>query len=173
MPKMSLQLVVMGVSGCGKSTFAQALGQALNLSFVDGDDLHAPQSIAKMNAGIALEDEDRWPWLDRVGEYLSKPLDENEKHSGRVVACSALKLTYRERIRSQVPAVRFVFLDGAPDLIRSRMAARTAHFMQLDLLDSQLRTLERPTANEQNVITVDIVHPIDHLLRQVTQAMRG
>ena len=91
-----LRLIVMGVSGCGKSTMAAALGERLGLDMVDGDDLHLPESVAKMRSGIALQDADRWPWLDRIGEYLSQP-----HAQGRVVACSALKRAYRDRIREQ------------------------------------------------------------------------
>lgn len=164
---MGLQLVVMGVSGCGKSTLAQALSGALGLRLMDGDDLHLPQSIAKMQAGIALEDADRWPWLDRIGEYLAQPLSADDKQSGTVVACSALKLAYRDHIRQQAKNVRFLFLDGDSELIRQRMASRAGHFMQLSLLDSQLRTLERPSAQEQDVLQLDISHSVSSLVATV------
>ncbi len=166
-----LQLVVMGVSGCGKSTFAKALSQALHLSFVDGDDLHSAQSIAKMQAGTALDDADRLPWLDRIGSYLAQPLENNSSQHGRVVACSALKLAYRDQIRRLASNVRFVFLDGDSELIRSRMAARAGHFMQLGLLDSQLHTLERPSAQEKDVIPVNTAHTVEELLAAVIPAL--
>ncbi len=172
MSAVPLQLVVMGVSGCGKSTLAQALSKAMQLSLVDGDDLHSERSIAKMQAGIPLEDADRWPWLDRIGGYLSKPLEHGDNHRGRVVACSALKLAYRAQIRRWATDVRFVFLDGDRELIRSRMAARAGHFMQADLLDSQLRTLERPTAQERDVLRVDTAHSVDMLISAVMQALQ-
>jgi gluconokinase len=168
-----LQLVVMGVSGCGKSTFAKALGDALQLSMVDGDDLHSNESIIKMKAGIALEDADRWPWLDRIGGYLAEPVEGTDQKSGRVVACSALKLAYRAQIRRWASNVRFIFLDGERELIRNRMAARAGHFMQLELLDSQLRTLERPTDQEHDVLRVDTSRPVDELLSIVIPALHA
>ena len=115
MNKPPLRLIVMGVSGCGKSTMAAALGERLSLDMVDGDDLHLPESVAKMRAGVPLEDADRWPWLDRIGDYLSQPHPQ-----GRVVACSALKRVYRDRIRAQAGDVCFVFLDGDFALIEQR-----------------------------------------------------
>ena len=167
------QLVIMGVSGCGKSTFAKAISQALHLSFMDGDDLHSPHSVSKMQAGIALEDSDRWPWLDRIGSYLAKPLDSHSSDRGRVVACSALKLAYRNHIRRLVPAARFIFLDGDIELIRSRMAARAGHFMQLGLLESQLHTLERPTAQEPDVLKVNTALTIEELLATVIPTLQA
>jgi carbohydrate kinase (thermoresistant glucokinase family) len=167
-----LLLVVMGVSGCGKSTFSKAVSTALGLSLMDGDDLHSAESVTKMQAGIALDDADRWPWLDQIGRYLVGSGEQNQQDPGRVVACSALKRAYRDRIRHTAGRVHFIFLDGDNELIRSRMAARTGHFMQLDLLDSQLRTLERPTKDEQNIICVDTVHPVDQLVAQVIAALQ-
>ncbi|MEY4693755.1 MAG: Thermoresistant gluconokinase, partial [Pseudomonadota bacterium] len=120
----ALRLIVMGVSGCGKSTMATALGSQLGLDMVDGDDLHLPASVAKMRAGIALDDADRWPWLDRIGQYLSTPHEQ-----GRVVACSALKRSYRDRLREQAGDVCFVFLDGDFELIQKRMQQRVGHYM--------------------------------------------
>jgi gluconokinase len=148
------QIVVMGVSGSGKSTLAGRLASSLGLHMVDGDDLHLPESVAKMAAGIPLEDADRWPWLDRIGQYLREAA-EHPAH-GRIVACSALKRVYRDHIRLLAPSVRFVFLDGEPELIRQRIARRTGHYMRADLLASQLQTLERPQEDESDVITLDI-----------------
>lgn len=164
-----LQLVVMGVSGCGKSTLAKALSETLSLRLMDGDDLHLPQSIAKMQVGIALEDADRWPWLDRIGQYLAQPLNAESMQHGSVVACSALKLVYRDHIRQQAKNVRFIFLDGDTELIRRRMASRVGHFMQPGLLDSQVRTLERPTAQEHDVLRVNISQPVDELVLAVKE----
>ena len=148
------QIVVMGVSGSGKSTLAGTLARALDLRMVDGDDLHLPESVAKMRAGVALQDADRWPWLDRIGRFLADGGDHPAE--GRIVACSALKRSYRDRIRELAPSVRFIFLDGAPELIRQRMLLRTGHYMQPELLASQLQTLERPQADEADVMTLDI-----------------
>ena len=163
-------LVVMGVSGCGKSTFSQAIGDALRLQVADGDDFHSPQSVAKMQAGIALDDAGRWPWLDRIAAYLgagsAADLGTDRREAGRVIACSALKQSYRDRIRSTLPSVRFIFLDGDAELIKRRMSHRTGHFMPPGLLDDQLRTLQRPSADETDVITVNIAQPIAQMVQQ-------
>ena len=168
MNKPPLRLIVMGVSGCGKSTMASALGERLSLDMVDGDDLHLPESVAKMRAGVALEDADRWPWLDRIGDYLSQPHPQ-----GRVVACSALKRVYRDRIRAQAGDVCFVFLDGDFALIEQRMRQRVGHYMQPGLLDSQFRTLEIPQADETDVIQLSITHPLHDLLAQALLALQA
>lgn len=163
-----MRLIVMGVSGCGKSTMASALGQRLGLDMVDGDDLHLPESVAKMRAGIALEDADRWPWLDRIGHYLAQA----EGH-GRVVACSALKRVYRDRIRAQAGDVCFVFLDGDFELIDQRMRQRVGHYMQPGLLDSQFRTLETPQADETDVIRLPITEPVQDMVARALAALQA
>ena len=173
-------LVVMGVSGCGKSTFSQAIGDAMGLQVADGDDFHAPESVAKMQAGIALDDADRWPWLDRIAAFLSTGLSVGldagahraDQEKGRVVACSALKRSYRDRIRSTLPTVRFIFLDGDAELIKRRMRERTGHFMPTGLLDDQLRTLQRPDTDETDVITVNMAQPIAQMVQQAQAALR-
>ena len=163
-----LRLIVMGVSGCGKSTMASALAAQLGLDMVDGDDLHLTESVAKMRSGIALDDADRWPWLDRIGDYLSAP-----HAQGRVVACSALKRTYRDRIRAQAGDVCFVFLDGDFTLIEKRMRQRVGHYMQPGLLDSQFRTLEKPQADETDVIHLPITEPVQAMVEQALQALQN
>lgn len=168
MSTVPLRLIVMGVSGCGKSTMAAALSQRLGLDLVDGDDLHLPESVAKMRAGIALQDDDRWPWLDRIGHYLSLP-----HAQGRVVACSALKRVYRNRIREQAGDVCFVFLDGEFDLIQKRMQQRVGHYMQPGLLDSQFRTLEKPQADESDVIRLPITEPVQDMVEQALNALHS
>lgn len=168
MNHMPLRLIVMGVSGCGKSTMASALGERLGLEMVDGDDLHLPESVAKMRSGIALQDADRWPWLDRIGHYLAQA-----QEPGRVVACSALKRVYRERIREQAGDVCFVFLDGDFDLIEQRMRQRVGHYMQPGLLDSQFRTLEKPQADETDVIRLPITEPVQDMVAQALQALHS
>jgi carbohydrate kinase (thermoresistant glucokinase family) len=154
-----LRLIVMGVAGCGKTTLAQALGERVGLAVADGDDLHLPQSIKKMRAGIPLQDNDRWPWLDRIGAHLCEP----HAH-GRVVACSALKRAYRDRLRAKAGDVFFIFLNGDFDLIGQRMRQRQGHYMPLDLLESQFRTLERPQPDEYDVIELPITEAIDDLV---------
>ncbi len=143
--------IIMGVSGCGKSTYGQALAAATGARFVEGDELHGAANIAKMRAGIALTDEDRWPWLDRIADAVNEALAE-----GPVVAtCSALRRAYRDRLRSAINApVRFVLLDVPLAELRRRVATRS-HFMPPGLLDSQLATLEWPGADE----AVEIVQP--------------
>jgi carbohydrate kinase (thermoresistant glucokinase family) len=168
MNNMPLRLIVMGVSGCGKSTMASALGERLRLDMVDGDDLHLPESVAKMRSGIALQDADRWPWLDRIGHYLAQA-----QEPGRVVACSALKRVYRDRIREQAGDVCFVFLDGDFDLIEQRMRQRVNHYMQPGLLDSQFRTLEKPQADETDVIRLAITEPVQDMVAQAVQALHS
>ena len=153
----------MGVSGCGKSTMASALSQRLGLEMVDGDDLHLPESVAKMRAGVALQDADRWPWLDRIGAYLAQAHD-----PGRVVACSALKRAYRDRIRQQAGEVRFLFLKGDFELIEQRLSQRVGHYMQPGLLTSQFEALEIPQHDETDVISLPIIEPVADL---VTQAL--
>ncbi|MEO5882511.1 MAG: gluconokinase [Caldimonas sp.] len=151
-----LPVVVMGVSGSGKSTVGAGIAAALGLDFVDGDGLHSPASVARMRAGIALADDDRWPWLDRIGACLA---DAAAAPAGLVLACSALKCAYRDRIRAAAPGVRFVFLDGSAELIAGRMQGRSGHYMPSSLLESQLATLERPGASEPDVLRVDIAEP--------------
>ena len=168
MNNQPLRLIVMGVSGCGKSTMAAALSERLGLDMVDGDDLHLPESVAKMRAGVALQDDDRWPWLDRIGNYLSQP-----HAQGRVVACSALKRAYRDRIRKQAGDVCFVFLDGEFDLIQKRMQERVGHYMQPGLLDSQFRTLEKPQADESDVIRLPITEPVQDMVEQALNALHS
>lgn len=137
-------LVVMGVSGSGKSTIAQRLAETLGWDFIDGDDLHPPANIAKMSAGVPLQDADRWPWLEAIAAWLKGELDAGR--SG-VVACSALRRVYRERLREAGPGVRFVYLDVAHAELARRMRGRQ-HFMPPELLGSQLATLEEPASDE-------------------------
>ena len=163
-----LRLIIMGVSGCGKSTMAAALGERLGLDMVDGDDLHLPESVAKMRSGIALQDADRWPWLDQIGQYLA------QAHAqGRVVACSALKRAYRDRIREQAGDVCFVFLDGDFELIQKRMHQRVGHYMQPGLLDSQFHTLEKPQVDESDVICLPIHEPVQEMVELALNALQS
>jgi gluconokinase len=143
-------VVVMGVSGCGKSTVGAALADALGLAYVDGDHLHAPESIAKMRAGIALTDADRWPWLDRIGATLG---DRVGHPDGLVIGCSALKQGYRDRLRACCPGLRFLFLDITREMAVARMTGRHGHFMPAALVESQFAALERPDG-EPDVVTV-------------------
>jgi gluconokinase len=143
-------LVIMGISGCGKSTVGRLLAARLRCSFIEGDDLHSKQSIAKMSAGQALSDDDRWPWLDRLGNALNAALIDG----GTVVAsCSALKRVYRDRLRIAATApLAFILLDIETDELRARLTNRSGHFMSADLLQSQLELLERPARSESALI---------------------
>jgi len=141
------RIVVMGVAGCGKSTVGAALAATAGIRFLDGDTLHSPSNVAKMAAGIPLVDADRWPWLDAVGAALAEAAE-----PGIVVACSALKRAYRDRLRAAAPGIVFVHLDGDAELLEQRLRARTEHFMPATMLASQLATLERLTADEPGVV---------------------
>lgn len=146
---MRLRVVVMGVSGCGKSHIGAALAARLGIAWRDGDDLHPAANRAKMRSGQALEDGDRWPWLDSVAEAL-------RREAPLVIGCSALRRAYRDRIRASAGGpVAIVHLTGDKDLIAARMAARQGHFMPPSLLDSQFATLEPPGPDE-GALTLDV-----------------
>lgn len=144
-------ICVMGVSAAGKSTVGIALAEALRVPFQDADALHPDANRVKMTAGIPLTDDDRWPWLDRIGQSFRESAG-----TGLVMACSALRRAYRDRIRIAAPEVLFVHLHGSRELLRSRAQARTDHFMPASLLESQLETLEDLGADETGfAVTVD------------------
>jgi len=153
----------MGVSGSGKSTIAAALAKKLSWTFEDGDRFHPASNVAKMSAGLPLTDEDRWPWLRAIAEEIDRVC----RAGGHVViACSALKRTYRHVLVGDRSDVRIVFLSGSRSLIAERIAHRKGHFMPLDLLDSQFRTLEPPQANE-DPITVSIDAPVETVVKNI------
>ena len=145
-------IVVMGVSGCGKSTVGRELARALDLPYVEGDDLHPPQNVALMAAGTPLGDTDRQGWLAAVAQRLS---DDMARRRGVVVACSALKRSYRDRLRAAAPDVLFVHLQGPQALLARRLAQRKGHYMPSALLQSQFDTLEPPLPDE-NALQLDI-----------------
>lgn len=164
---MTVPLVcVMGVSAAGKSTVGKALAGALGVSFADADDLHSDANRAKMASGTPLTDDDRWPWLDAVGAQLREA-----RGSGLVMACSALRRAYRDRIRASAPEVVFVHLDGSRELLAARALSRTDHFMPPALLDSQLATLE-PLDDEPGLV-VDVALPVDDLVKDVAMRLRA
>jgi carbohydrate kinase (thermoresistant glucokinase family) len=143
-----MQLVVMGVSGCGKSTIGKLIATKYGVEFIDGDDLHPQANISKMSEGIPLNDEDRWPWLESIAREL------NTMVSG-VIACSALKRNYRLAILKLAPEALFIHLHGSREVLESRLAKREAHFMPAKLLESQLLTLEELASDEPGCV-VDI-----------------
>ena len=159
------KIVVMGVSGCGKSRIGAALATRLGLRFLDGDSLHPPANIAKMARGTPLDDADRAPWLDAVGAALGVRAD--------VVACSALKRAYRDRIRMQAPGAVFIHLAGDRAVLARRVASRPGHFMPPALLDSQLATLE-PLQPDEAGYVVDLNQtPAQIVDRIVTEGRFG
>ena len=145
-------VVVMGVSGSGKTTVAVMLAGALHCQFLEGDDLHPPSNVTKMHGGTPLTDADRWPWLRKIAAEIDSWRSHGE--SG-VVTCSALKRAYRDILIGDRPDVTLVYLRGSRALIQQRMAARHEHFMPVALLDSQFATLEEPGPDERPVV-VDI-----------------
>jgi gluconokinase len=162
---MTLRVVIMGVAGCGKSSVGEGLSARLVIPYRDGDDLHTPQAVEKMRAGIPLTDDDRWPWLDRVAGVLAA-------EAPVIVGCSALKRVYRDRIRAGAGGpVRFVHLAGSRAVIAERMAARTGHYMPTSLLDSQFAALEAPGPDE--AVTVDIDQPLAAIVDAIAADLAG
>ncbi|WP_241661054.1 gluconokinase [Thermomonospora catenispora] len=160
-------ILVMGVAGSGKSAVGRSLARRLDREFGDADDLHPPANVAKMSRGVPLTDEDRRPWLRDVARWIE------ERVSGgvpAVLACSALKRSYRRSLIPRPEAVRLVHLTGDRELIARRMAARRGHFFAPELLDSQLRDLE-PPGPEENPITVDVAHPTEEIVRRIVAAL--
>ncbi len=143
-------VVVMGVAGTGKTTIGPLLAARLGVPYAEGDDFHPEANIAKMSAGTPLTDDDRWPWLDAIGAWAH-----GRAGQGGVVSCSALKRSYRDRLRAAAPGVVFVHLAGDQALIEGRMAQRRGHFMPTALLDSQFATLQ-PLEEDEAGVAVDV-----------------
>ena len=154
---MPSPVVVMGVSGSGKSTVGAALAQRLRVPFADADDFHPPANIAKMTAGHSLDDDDRYPWLEAIGEWLAEHPD------GGVMSCSALKRMYRDQLRRHNPDVEFLHLSGPPEVIAKRQASRPGHFMPASLMASQFETLE-PLDPDERGVTIDVDQSIDAIV---------
>jgi len=160
-------LVVMGVSGSGKSTIADQLAERLGWRFEDGDRFHPASNVAKMSAGQPLTDEDRWPWLQAIADEIDR-VCQTGAHA--VIACSALKRAYRDILVHGRDDVRIVYLKGTQALIADRLAVRKNHFMPSGLLDSQFKTLEPPAASE-NPVTVSIDGPVDAIVDDIVRQL--
>ena len=166
--KTPCALVVMGVSGSGKSTISESLAARLGWVYEDGDRFHPSSNVAKMSAGHPLTDEDRWPWLQAIADEI----DRLSASGGRaVVACSALKRAYRDILVHERNDVRIVFLNGTQDLIAARLAARKGHFMPPGLLTSQFKTLEPPQPTERP-ITVSIDAPVEAIVDDIIRQLK-
>jgi gluconokinase len=156
-------IVIMGVAGCGKSSLAQALARAESCALIEGDDFHSPASREKMSKGIALTDEDRAGWLSVLAAEIQKHTE------GVVLTCSALKKSYRDRLRQSVPMLQFAFLEIGREEAQRRVVARAAsHFFNAGLVDNQFATLESPVG-EAGVIRLDATAPLESLQAQVSQ----
>ena len=164
-------LVVMGVSGSGKTTVAALLAGRLGWSFEDGDDLHPPANVAKMHAGQPLTDEDRWPWLHAVAAWIDAA---RAGRDGGVIACSALRRAYRDMVVGGRSDVRLIYLRGDPALIARRQAARHGHFMPSSLIGSQFAALEEPGPDERPIVAPVEGRPdevVDGILAQLPRAL--
>jgi len=153
----------MGVSGCGKSTVASLLAGRMGWAFAEADAFHSMANVEKMRNGTPLTDEDRWPWLDAIAGWI-----DGNRAAGRdcVVACSALRRAYRERLAGRHGDVRFVYLRGDYDVIASRLAGRSGHYMPVSLLASQFRTLEEPGSDEDPLV-LSIEEPVERLVEEI------
>ena len=154
-----MKIVVMGVTGCGKTTVGAALAESLGIEFIDSDDLHSESNKKKMSSGTPLTDADREPWLQAVSKTL-------QNHESIVVACSALKKSYRSTIISGAPTTKFVHLNGSQELIFARLSERSHHFMPIGLLDSQFQTLE-PLDHTETGKVFEISQPVDQIVNEV------
>jgi gluconokinase len=156
--------IVMGVSGCGKTSIGSGLAQSLGWDFYDADDFHPPENIAKMASGIPLDDSDRAPWLATLNELISSSLKADRPG---VLACSVLKERYRQHLMDGNDGVQLMYLKGTYDLIWSRMQQRTDHYMKPHMLKSQFETLEEPT----NALTIDISMSLDDIVQEILNDM--
>jgi gluconokinase len=166
--KLPCALIVMGVSGSGKSTIAASLAERLNWVYEDGDRFHPASNVAKMSAGQPLTDEDRWPWLQAIADEIDRVC---ESGGHVVIACSALKRAYRDVLVHGRDDVRIVYLKGTQPLIADRLARRKGHFMPPGLLDSQFKTLEPPAADE-NPITVSIDASVETIVEDIVRQLK-
>jgi carbohydrate kinase (thermoresistant glucokinase family) len=160
--------VVMGVAGAGKTTVGERLAERLNWEFIEGDRLHPPENVAKMQSGQPLTDIDRAPWLGAIAQAIDAW---QARNACGVISCSALKRTYRRRIIGERTGIRLVFLDGSRELIAHRLAARRGHFMPPSLLDTQFAVLE-PPGTDENPVSVTIDQPVDRIVEHIAAQLR-
>ncbi|GAA4612295.1 gluconokinase [Actinoallomurus liliacearum] len=153
-------VLIMGVSGSGKTTIGAMLAGRLGWKYAEADDFHPPANVEKMHAGVPLTDEDRWPWLRAIGAWM------HEQDAPAVVTCSALKRKYRDVLRESRPDLHLVYLDGSKELIGGRLAARHGHFFPRQLLDSQFADLETP-APDENALIVSIDQSIETIVEEI------
>mmetsp|Transcript_23762 Transcript_23762/g.56110 ORF Transcript_23762/g.56110 Transcript_23762/m.56110 type:complete len:197 (-) Transcript_23762:159-749(-) len=161
-------IYLMGVSGCGKTTIGLKLAEQLGGIFLDGDDYHPPQNKQKMASGRPLEDNDRWPWFQSIKHEINL---KQPDYPAVIVACSALKVAYRDRLRDGLPQAIFVYLKGSKELIANRLRSRVHEYMPSTLLDSQFETLEEPTEEEEEgvlVVSIDD-HNADQIVSEILQ----
>lgn len=161
--------ILMGVSGSGKTEVGSRLADIFSAKFIDGDDLHPASNIDKMGQGIALGDDDRAPWLERLSDVCYSLFRKNETG---FIACSSLKKKYRDHLRNSRPNVYFLWLDGTYETISSRLSNRKSHFMPADLLKSQFAALETPKSDEINIIKIDIGQDVNNVVRQCEIAVK-
>jgi gluconokinase len=162
-----MHIVVMGVSGTGKTTVGAGLAEELSCEFIEGDELHPKANIKKMSDGIPLTDEDRWPWLQAIAELVAV---RDHEGTSTVVTCSALKRTYRDVLRDAAPTF-FVHLEAPFDVLADRMKLRTKHFMPTTLLQSQFDTLEQLGDDESGAV-IDVTPPMDEVIEESVNAVR-
>ncbi|MEU4656640.1 gluconokinase [Streptomyces sp. NPDC023723] len=166
-PQTPHVVVVMGVAGTGKTTIGPLLAARLGVPYAEGDDFHPPANIAKMTAGTPLDDGDRWPWLDAIGGWAHQ-----RAGLGGVVSCSALKRSYRDRLRGEAPGLVFVHLTGSRELIEDRMSHREGHFMPTALLDSQFGTLQ-PLQPDEAGVAVDVSGGPEEIAERAVTALQA
>ncbi len=158
-------IVIMGITGVGKTTVGKLLAARCGMTFYDADDHHPAANVEKMRAGIPLQDSDRWPWLDRLNALLREA---QQRHKSVVLACSALKVSYRERLNAGCDDVRYVLLSGEKELIRERLSTRKGHYMNPTLLDSQIATLETPA----DCVLLDITDTPEALAQRIVATLQ-